>query len=105
MTAHVKRFRAGSAAVVFAILSVVWFFFAWITMDKLGQGVPGATDWTAFKYAVVFTVPLLVIVAIAAVVRNTTGSEGTSWLAALAMLVIVVLVGFSLLSRAALSFS
>ena len=105
MTASVKRFRAGSAAVVFAILSVVWFFFAWITIGAMGRGVPDATDWTALKYAVVFTVPLLVVVAIAAVVRNTTGSEGTSWLAALATLVVAVLVGFSLVSRIALSFS
>lgn len=78
MTTAPKRFRIGSATVVFAIGSCAWFVFV---LSVLKQA-PRATLGLMLRYALIATIPMLIITSIACITVNVSGSEGVSWLVA-----------------------
>jgi hypothetical protein len=105
MTKAPRRLQVGSAAIVFGIASVSWFLLAWSTIEKIAQGVPNASPATNLKLAIGVTIPLVIVTGIALFVRNTTGSETQSWIAAGVAFVIAAIGFVSWLSYWATSYS
>jgi hypothetical protein len=83
-----RRFRIGSATIVFAIASCVWFVVAWTTLRNMLPKMVTNPESQAVRYAVIATVPMVVVTAIALITVNASQSEGVSWLfAVLAFLI------------------
>ncbi len=80
MTTAPKRFRIGSATVVFAIGSCAWFVFVWSVLSPVAAKVPPASGGGVLRYALIATIPMLIVTAIACITVNVTQSEGVSWL-------------------------
>jgi hypothetical protein len=98
-----RPFRIGSAAIVFAIAAVGWFWLAWSTLTKIDA--PGATPETALRLSIGVTVPLVIVTAIALIARNVTQSEGQTWIISLVAF-LVAAIGFAIwLSGWAVRFS
>jgi hypothetical protein len=101
MSPVARRFRVGSATVVFAVVSLAWFAFVLsISKDLLAGSVrsPELAD-VAMSSGIKATVPLVIVTVIAFVTVNVSQSEGLSWLFAGAAFLISA-IGFVLwLSR------
>jgi hypothetical protein len=83
-----RQFRIGSATIVFAIASCAWFVFVWTTLLKMLAKTMTNPESQAIRYAVIATVPMIVVTAIASITVNVSQSEGVSWLfAVLAFLI------------------
>jgi hypothetical protein len=90
-----RRFRIGSATIVFAIASCAWFAFVWRTMLGMLPKIVTDPEPRAIRYAVIATIPMLVVTAIALITVNMSQSEGVSWLFAIVAFVVTA-VGFVL---------
>jgi hypothetical protein len=90
-----RRFRIGSATIVFAIASCAWFAFVWSTMLAMLPKIVTDPEPRALRYAVIATIPMVVVTAIAMITVNVSQSEGRSWLFAVVAF-LVSAVGFVL---------
>ena len=90
-----RRFRIGSATIVFAIASCAWFAFVWSTMLAMLPKIVTDPEPRALRYAVIATIPIVVVTAIAMITVNVSQSEGRSWLFAVVAF-LVSAVGFVL---------
>jgi hypothetical protein len=90
-----RRFRIGSATIVFAIASCAWFAFVWSTMLAMLPKIVTDPEPRALRYAVIATIPMVVVTAIAVITVNVSQSEGRSWLFAVVAF-LVSAVGFVL---------
>ena len=106
MSPVARRFRIGSATVVFAVVSLVWFVFARSTLAGLLSGSvnsPAEIADIAMSHAISATIPLVIVTVIAFITVNVSQSEGLSWLFAGAAFLISA-IGFVLwMSRQVLS--
>ena len=106
MSSVAKRFRVGSATMVFAVVSLAWFVFALAIQKDMMSGsgrTPAEMTDIAMPYAINTTIPLVIVTAIALITVNVFQSEGLSWLFAGAAFLISA-IGFVLwLSRQFLS--
>jgi hypothetical protein len=83
-----RQFRIGSATVAFAIASCAWFVFVWTNLLKMLSKTVTNPESQAIRYALIATVPMVVVTAIASITVNVSQSEGLSWLfAVLAFLI------------------
>jgi hypothetical protein len=93
-----RRFRIGSATVVFATASGA-FAFVWSTMVAMLPKMVTDPGPQAIRYSVIATVPMIIITAIAFISVNVSQSEGASWLYA-GIALLATAIGFVLwLSR------
>ena len=90
-----RRFRIGSATIVFAIASCAWFVFVWTTMQAMLPKIVTNPGPQAIRYAVIATIPMVVVTAIALITVNVSQSEGLSWLFSVVAFLIGA-VGFAL---------
>jgi hypothetical protein len=90
-----RRFRIGSATVVFAIASCTWFAFVWSTMQVLLPQMMRDPGAHALRYALVAAIPMILVTAIAMITVNVSQSEGLSWLFA-GVAFLVSAIGFTL---------
>jgi hypothetical protein len=90
-----RRYRIGSATIVFAIASCAWFAFVWTNMLAMLPKVVTNPGPQAIRYAVIATIPMVVVTAIALITVNVSQSEGRSWLFAVVAFLIGA-VGFVL---------
>jgi hypothetical protein len=90
-----RRFRIGSATIVFAIASCAWFAFVWTTLLAMLPKMVTNPESQAIRYAVIATIPMVVVTAIALITVNVSQSEGRSWLFAVVAFLISA-VGFVL---------
>jgi hypothetical protein len=77
--AAARRFRIGSATVVFAAASGAWFAFIWSTMKALLPQIMRSPEGPALRYALIAAIPLVVVTAIALITVNVSQSEATAW--------------------------
>jgi hypothetical protein len=76
-----RRFRIGSATVVFATASGAWFAFVWSTMVAMLPKMVTDPGPQAIRYSAIATAPMMIIItAIAFISVNVSQSEGASWL-------------------------
>jgi hypothetical protein len=82
------RYRIGSATIVFAIASCAWFAFVWRTLLAMLPKMVTDPEPRALRYALIATIPMVVVTAIAMIAVNASQSEGVAWLyAVLAFLI------------------